>query len=75
MLFTDRRSVLNQASDDDGEPNTYDYRDGFLDDGTQENDKSDVSDEPSDEEEEEEDIKGLLKEANKFKKNKKLRQK
>ena len=71
-LFTsDKKSVLFKASDDDGEPNTYDYQDSFLDDGTQPKDDSDVSEDSS----EEEDIKGLVKEAKKFKKNKKLRQK
>ena len=28
----DKRSVLHRTSDDDGEPNTYDYGDSFMDD-------------------------------------------
>lgn len=32
--FSDVKSVLHNASDDDGCPNTYDYNDSFIDDKT-----------------------------------------
>jgi aprataxin and PNK-like factor len=67
--------LLNAASDDDGEANTYDYNDSFLDDGTQRTKHSDDASATPSEEDDEEDLKSLKKEAKKFMKNKKLRQK
>ena len=65
------------ASDDDGEPNTYDRTDSFLDDGTIEDEGEDSSpfdpaDDDSDFEPEEEDIARLKREAKGFLKNKKM---
>ncbi len=71
MSFPDKRSVLHQASDDDGEPNTYDYDDSFLDDehavGSESSSSyGDPEDEDSDYNPEEEDVRSLVKEAKSF---------
>lgn len=74
-LSTGKKSVHAGASDDDGEPNTYDRTDSFLDDGTISGEDSspfDPADEDSDFEPEEEDIARLKKEARGFLRNKKM---
>ncbi|KAJ6659589.1 hypothetical protein lerEdw1_018558 [Lerista edwardsae] len=68
------RSVLNDDSDNDGEPNEYDLNDSFLDD--EEEEEYDPTDEDSDwepdiQEKDNEDVETLLKEAKKFVKSKK----
>ncbi len=66
--------MLEGASDDDGEANTYDRNDSFLDDGTLSDESStfDPADEESDYTPEDEDIGRLKKEAKGFLKNKKM---
>ena len=60
--------VTHGAEDDDDQPDTYDYQDSFIDDGTQpsEGEAEDDSDYDA-----EEDIKGLAKEAKTFVRGKK----
>ncbi len=70
-----KKGVLEGASDDDGETNTYDRNDSFLDDGTlsdEESETFDPADEESDYNPEDEDIGRLKKEARGFLKNKKM---
>ena len=81
---SDKKSVLHNASDDDGEANTYDYQDSFINDASQTVKDSVDSVDPAkeangeeggEEEEEEEaaeDVKALVKEAKGFMKNKKM---
>ena len=75
-MVTDKRSVLNAASDDDGEANTYDYKDSFIDDvDGDDSDDDDESQSPLDEDSDfdpEEDLKSLKKEAKGFMRNKKM---
>ena len=72
-------SVLHNASDDDGEPNTYDRDDSFIDDKTQKESAEtyDPANEDSDYEpdDSQEDVKELMKEAKGFMKNKKMQKK
>lgn len=74
-LFSARKT--DSLDDDDDLPNTYDYKDSFIDD-IQESDESDESDpdpEPSDSDfdpENSEDIRRLVKDAKGFMKNKKV---
>ncbi|EMP31774.1 Aprataxin and PNK-like factor [Chelonia mydas] len=68
------KSVLEEDSDNDGEPNEYDLNDSFLDD--EEKEEYDPTDEDSDwepdpEDKDNEDVETLLKEAQKFIKTKK----
>ena len=75
---TDKKSMLHGASDDDGEANTYDYNDSFIDNIN----KSDSGEESSVENQSdsdwepdlgsEEDVRGLVKEAKGFVRNKKM---
>ena len=74
--------MLYKDSDDDGEANTYDYKDSFIDDDTQGksvgNSTYDPADEDSDydpEAEADEDVQRLKKEAKGFMKNTKLQKK
>ena len=75
-VLTEGKSVLQDVSDDDGEPNTYDYNDSFINDEgvSSEDDYS-----PSDDEnwmpnasESEEDVNELLEEAKDFTSNPKM---
>ncbi|XP_078505713.1 aprataxin and PNK-like factor isoform X3 [Lissotriton helveticus] len=68
------KSVLEEDSDDDGEPNLYDLEDSFIDD--EEEEEYEPTDEDSDyepdfEEKDSEDMNTLLKEANTFVKTRK----
>ena len=77
MQWLGKKSVHQGASDDDGEANTYDRTDSFLDDGTIEDDDEDSTpfdpaEEDSDFEPEKEDIARLKREAKGFLKNKKM---
>lgn len=68
------KSVLEDDSDDDGEPNAYDLEDSFIDD--EEEEEYEPTDEDSDyepdpEEKDSEDMSTLLKEANTFVKTRK----
>lgn len=69
---TKKKSVIDSRSDDDGEPNTYDYDDSFIDDGMTssegyENDDDDSDFNPGgDKESEDEDIQELVSEAKEF---------
>uniref|UniRef100_A0A8C8SNZ4 Aprataxin and PNKP like factor n=1 Tax=Pelusios castaneus TaxID=367368 RepID=A0A8C8SNZ4_9SAUR len=67
------KSVLEEDSDNDGEPNEYDLNDSFLDDDEEE--ECDPTDEDSDwepdPEDKDDDVETLLKEAQKFVKTKK----
>ncbi|ESO96546.1 hypothetical protein LOTGIDRAFT_159962 [Lottia gigantea] len=70
-----KKSVLQGDEDDNGERNTYDYNDSFLDNNeAEESEESffDPAEEDSDYDPESEDVAGLLKEAKGFQKNKKL---
>ena len=76
-MLSDKRSVLRHASDDDGEPNTYDYQDSFLDDGTLHDDNSSSGFDPSEgdsdyDPEAEEDLTALKREARGFLRNRKM---
>ncbi|KAG8443894.1 hypothetical protein GDO86_009190 [Hymenochirus boettgeri] len=67
------QSVLDDDSDNDGEPNAYDFEDSFIND--EEEEDFDNTDEDSDwmpnsEEKDSEDVTNLLKEAKKFMKSK-----
>ena len=62
--------MLHKASDDDGEPNTYDYDDSFIEDTRKRRD-SEAEDSAELSESEEEDVKRLVKEARGFMRNKK----
>lgn len=64
------KSILEEDSDNDGEPNEYDLNDSFLDDEEKE-EEYDPTDEDSDWEPNPEDVETLLKEAQKFIKTKK----
>lgn len=73
---TGKKSVLEKEADDDGGPNTYDYKDSFLDDrdisGSEES-CPDPEEEDSDYvPEDSQDVRDLVKEAKAFKKNKKM---
>ncbi|XP_027721403.1 aprataxin and PNK-like factor isoform X2 [Vombatus ursinus] len=61
-------SVLDEDSDDDGQPNEYDLNDSFLDDEEEEYEPTDEDSdwEPAHEDQEDEDVEELLKEAKKF---------
>ncbi|XP_036608496.1 aprataxin and PNK-like factor isoform X2 [Trichosurus vulpecula] len=61
-------SVLDEDSDNDGQPNEYDLNDSFLDDEEEEYEPTDEDSdwEPPNEDQEGEDIEELLKEAKKF---------
>ena len=69
-------SVLAGASDDDGDINTYDYDDSFLDDvELSSKSSSNFGEEETDsdwEPDDSEDVKNLVKEAKSFMKNKKM---
>ncbi|XP_071079075.1 aprataxin and PNK-like factor isoform X1 [Haliotis cracherodii] len=73
-----KTSVLAKDDDDNGEPNTYDYNDSFIDDIGQsyasESSYGDPEEEDSDYDPEEEDVRSLMKEAKGFVKKKKMRQ-
>lgn len=71
-----KSAVAGDADDDDGEVNTYDYNDSFIDDiGQSDSEESsdDVEEDSEWEPEDSENIRSLVKEANSFKKNKKMR--
>ncbi|XP_057316408.1 aprataxin and PNK-like factor [Hydractinia symbiolongicarpus] len=74
---TKKKSIIDSRSDDDGEPNTYDYDDSFIDDGmtsseSYENDDDDSDFNPGgDKESEDEDIQELVSEAKEFVNNRK----
>ena len=76
ISFSDKRNALRGASDDDGEPNTYDYDDSFLTKEGSEVDASTSSDNPTDEDSdwspEEENVRSLIKEAKGFIRNQKM---
>ncbi|XP_031806455.1 aprataxin and PNK-like factor isoform X2 [Sarcophilus harrisii] len=61
-------SVLDEDSDNDGQPNEYDLNDSFLDDEEDEYEPTDEDSdwEPASEDQEGEDVEELLKEAKKF---------
>ncbi|XP_074063711.1 LOW QUALITY PROTEIN: aprataxin and PNK-like factor [Macrotis lagotis] len=66
-------SVLDEDSDNDGQPNEYDLNDSFLDDEEEEYEPTDEDSDwvPTNEDQEGEDVDELLKEAKKFMKRKK----
>eukprot|EP00918_Siedleckia_nematoides_P078709 GHVU01172306.1.p1 GENE.GHVU01172306.1~~GHVU01172306.1.p1 ORF type:complete len:204 (+),score=53.85 GHVU01172306.1:291-902(+) len=68
----DKISVLHEASDDDGEANTYDYNDSFLDDEGKATVESSLGQDSGSDYSEDEDVQRLVKEAKGFVKNKKL---
>ncbi|XP_074143211.1 aprataxin and PNK-like factor isoform X2 [Sminthopsis crassicaudata] len=61
-------SVLDEDSDNDGQPNDYDLNDSFLDDEEEEYEPTDEDSdwEPASEDQEGEDVEELLKEAKRF---------
>ncbi|XP_019404689.1 PREDICTED: aprataxin and PNK-like factor isoform X1 [Crocodylus porosus] len=67
------KSVLEEDSDNDGEPNKYDLNDSFIDDEEEDFDPTDEDSdwEPDSEDKDNEDVNTLLKEAQKFVKTKK----
>ncbi|XP_069090181.1 aprataxin and PNK-like factor isoform X3 [Pleurodeles waltl] len=67
------KSVMEDESDDDGEPNVYDLEDSFIDDEEEEYEPTDEDSdyEPGPEEKDTEDMDTLLKEANTFVKTRK----
>jgi hypothetical protein len=66
-----KKSVVDKDEEEDDLPDSYDYKDSFIDDNTQ---KESCSEAESDDESSE-DIHRLKKDAKKFVKNKKLYQK
>ncbi|KAK6182634.1 hypothetical protein SNE40_010274 [Patella caerulea] len=69
-----KKSLLEGDEDDDGDVNTYDYNDSFLDNTMESSEEEtfDPADEDSDYDPESEDITGLVKEAKGFSRNKKM---
>lgn len=71
LYFSNSAKTGDEDEEDDGQPNTYDYNDSFIDDNTQKNEES----ESESDYEDSEDIRDLKKNASKFVKNKKMYQK
>ena len=71
-MISDKKSVLAGASDDDGEPNTYDRDDSFIAESASLEQTQEASGEEEESEDEKEQIQQMKKEAKDFMKNKKL---
>ena len=74
-MFSSAKLVSKESIEDDGLPNTYDYNDSFIDDGSGDEDDSEsvsAADGSDSDYEDSEDVKKLVKDAKKFVKNKKF---
>jgi len=75
-LFTAKVSALAGDSDDDGEPNTYDYNDSFIDDADKTSEESTEYGGESEDSDwapaDNEDVSELMDEAKDFMSNKKM---
>lgn len=76
LLLTAKVSALTGDSDDDGEPNTYDYNDSFIDDADQPSEESTEYGGESEDSDwapgDNEDVSELIDEAKDFMSNKKM---